>query len=149
MTDELRFSAPASETSFAKESKSLEGLIAKIEELFDCRDGPYQAWVEYEGERLAYVTLGWITEGLQDDPDSAFEKLRNALLHQLLTIREALKREKPILFWRYAPEARMLEDSERDHGKVKYKIYTRVAIPGADWSLIETKPEGAPFPRIQ
>jgi hypothetical protein len=142
------------EVPFAKESKSLEGLIAKIEELFECRDGPYQAWVEHENQKEPYISLGLLCECR--DPEVGAEKLRNAMLHVFLGVREQLKQERPILYWRYAPERRMDEDVEKIRGagrQVTKKIFTRVAISGVDWTKVDCArypiiTDQTPYPRI-
>ncbi len=157
MTTETEFSAPATETSFAKESNSLEALIRKIEEIFDCRDGPYQAWVEHDSTKHYYHSLGILCQSTGDEYLTvAPEKLRNALLHTLLEIRSTLPPDtKPLLFWRYAPEQRIQEESEPLRGRGRRtlsKIFTRVAIPGADWSKVDCAryPQSQePYPRIK
>lgn len=139
-----------SEDSYAKETSSLDGLIRYLETIFECRDGPYQAWVEHEGDRLWYVTLG-----IRDfETYSSPETLRNQLLHSLLTIRGDIlapktlnlmkkmkllsKDDRPILYWRFAKGGRIQEDVEKmDRRKFRF-IRTRVAIPGANWDLIKT-----------
>lgn len=163
MTDERNFSEPASETSYrGKESDSIDNLVRWIESVFDCRDGPYQAWVENTlGERVPYMSLAIMTEG---SDSSCAEKLRNALMHSFILIHDDMTRdlarsvtpaayygqnEKPILYWRYAEECRIQEESDTKRRKTIHKIYTRIAIPGADWSKIDTvKPELEPCKRI-
>ena len=59
------------------------------------------------------------------------------------------------LYWRYAKECRILEETQEADSKTvpidirrpkRHKIITRIAIPGANWDLVDyTKPEGEPF----
>jgi len=144
------------EAPFAKESKSLGGLIRKIEELFECRDGPYQAWVEIDGGRIPYVSMGILCRC--NDPEVGAEKLRNAMLHVFLQIRDQFPADsRPLLYWRYAPDRRMDEDVEKIRGAghwVTKKIFTRVAIPGVDWTRVDCArypivTDETPYPRIE
>jgi hypothetical protein len=132
---------------------TLDGLVAEIENLFECRDGTYDSYLIYEDadgveHHIRYRTLSWISVG------TTFEDLRRVMLDHLLTIAHDTKRRpdnaKPILYWRYAKERRIDEETQRrPFGKgLKLKIRTRVAIPGYDWPDGSHVVEGTSLPEI-
>lgn len=114
---------------------SVEALVKQVEVMFDCRDGDHRAYyTEYneatgECSHYNYVVLG-ITAAGEDAP----EKLRQELYTALFKLKQSCPSERPVLFWRHAVQERIQE--ERGVGTDLHKIRVRVAIPGADFSVI-------------
>jgi hypothetical protein len=102
---------------------------------FDCVDGdPKSYHTTPDGEMYRYVTLGY--RGAELSNVSA------ALRAALQTLRQSLRGSKPaVLYRRSGPEI------ERDFESKDWKIRMRLAVPGADWSNVTTKPEGLPHPQ--
>lgn len=142
-----------------KESDSVKNLEAFVNRLFDCQYGPYQSWVEHEGAKIYYVTLGFMTHApkvrneflLTVSNGNALQLLRQAIMSSFLDLRAQFGEDKPRLYWRYHPEWRFLEEigtSDAHIGRYA-KIMTRIAVPGADWEKVRgfTK-EGEIYERI-
>lgn len=124
---------------------SVAELVKSVEQLFDCKDGDYRAYhtecgLDGNVSYFRYEVLGAIAGG----PD-AQEMLRQQLYTAFRKIREAHPSERPVLYWRHAAEERVQE--ERAEGTDLYKIRARIAIPGADFSVISPilAKEGQPF----
>lgn len=114
---------------------SLSELITWCEEKFACRQGEFCSTYDCSGDSdKRYVTLGLIG----DSKDTVL----NALQYDLVTILG--EREKPELIWRYTTKIEV----EQDEDSKNWKIWTRVFIPGADWSKVRVKPEGEPYVRV-
>jgi hypothetical protein len=138
---------------------SVEKLVEYVERLFDCRDGDHRNahWV-YNPERgdydyLPYRTLGLLAPATVPD---AQERLRQALGTSFHKLRLTCKSDRPVLYWRYAVQERILEDNEiatelKSVEPVKYKIMTRVAIPEADFSEVGNlvKSDGTIYATLQ
>jgi hypothetical protein len=116
-----------------------EELVMEIEKLFDCRDGDYRSFHTVRGENvcdfLPYYSFGFLGKG-----STTFEDLRQALLDQFKELRLEYG---PILYWRYAKEERIQEDTQ----EAAIKIMTRVAIPGIDHRLFSL--EGRSYPEVK
>lgn len=118
---------------------SVGALVVQIESMFDCQDGDYHAFHTVADERgvryYQYVTIGVIAPASIPD---AQEKLRQALYETFKKLRCTCKSDRPVLYWRYSKEQRILEDKEQYAiTATRYKIMTRVAIPEADFSVAE------------
>lgn len=124
---------------------SVAKLVESIERLFVCKEGDHRHFhtaygsdggVSYHG----YQVLGALTGG----PD-AQERLRQELYTAFLKIKEAHPSEHPVLYWRYAAQERIQE--EHAEGTDVYRIRVRIAIPGADYSVVGPilATDGQPF----
>lgn len=130
---------------------TMPDLIERIEQLFDCRDGPYQGFVVHKGLPYSYVTLGWIgVSDKQHSDEEVIYRLRGALFDQLFDIAAPFGPlgEKPVLYWRYHSSERISEESIKRRKYSNHKIRTRVAIPAAGL-LTCAIPEGGNYPRIK
>lgn len=156
---------------YVKPDASWQSLVKWIEANFDCWDGHYGSHADGPNldpdkstideaaadakrrEAYRYVTLAYMT-GVTRSRNPEIQKIsdgnaltvcRAALFADFVTLRSQFpKWPKPILYWRYHESQRM--DEEIDAGvKRRAKIWTRVAIPGADFEKIPSvKPEGEP-----
>lgn len=140
---------------------TIEALVSYIETLFDCRDGYHGAYADNmylscsKDDDYRYRVVGVITDTKTPDP---LRRLRNALAHDFTLLRTTLPtglpEVKPILYWRFAQEERIQEEqdgldyaSRIDHPHL-YKIRTRIAIPGVNWSVLDLPQEGAYYRKI-
>lgn len=113
---------------------SVNGLVTAVEGLFDCRDGDHRAGHRVDTKVYFYTTLGLIASAAVPD---APERLRQALYKAFQILRKTCTSKRPMLYWRYAKEERILEDAEKLNTELsRYKIMTRVAIPEADFSAV-------------
>jgi hypothetical protein len=127
---------------------SIEALVLQIERMFDCKDGDHRAWHaewDYAVRRYQdypYMTLAAIAPA---SIENAAEQLRQTLYTALFKLHATCKSARPVLYWRYAKEMRIEEDSCGPGSVVyeglpvtetKYKIRTRIAIPEADFKVV-------------
>ena len=124
---------------------SVDKLVESVEQLFYCKNGDHRFFhTEYGTDgsvsHYQYEVFGLIASG-----PTAQERLRQELYTAFRKIVEAHFSERPTLFWRHATEERIQE--ERAEGTDVYKIRARVAIPGADFSVVGPilHQEGQPF----
>lgn len=135
---------------------SIAGLVGQVEKMFDCRDGYYGSYHQVGDQTFPYTTLGLLA--LVDTVD-AQEHLRQALYASFVRLKKSCKSERPTLYWRYAKEMRIQEEEGNIHGglhsknavaSLRHKIRTRIAIPEADFSVIDTVvPEGATYSTLR
>lgn len=131
---------------------TIPDLVERIEQLFDCRDGPYQSYVVHAGLPYSYVTLGWlgVTDKQHTDEYVIF-RLREALFGQFYDLAAPFAgKPKPVLYWRYAAALRIGEESSKRRKYYTHKIRTRVAIPEAYEALTRVGiPEGSMIPNFK
>jgi hypothetical protein len=120
---------------------SIDNLVGHIESMFDCRDGDHrgchQVWNVERGtfDQHEYQMLGLIAAS---SIPNARERLRQSVYAAFLKLKQTCKSARPVLYWRYAKEVRILEDTEYGgREQTRYKISTRVAIPEADFNAAE------------
>lgn len=133
--------APASAVEHAPFG-SVAKLVKTIEGMFDCRNGDPRAWHEewVSGDqhvgyrRHQYIAFTLIAPSSMED---AQERLRQMFYTAFHRLKRTCKSPRPVLYWRYAAEERIQEElgvSERIGNS--FKIRTRVAIPEADFSVV-------------
>ena len=113
-----------------------EELVAYVESKFDCRQGPFMAYVPILddsdgipiGSACHYVVLTYISRRGRDDEtlEDHTPKLVAALQQDFDAILMLAGEPKPRLYWRYAPPRIFLEEGTKDEG---FKIRTRIAVP--------------------
>lgn len=113
---------------------SIEKLVESIERLFNCRDGDYRAYHTAYGSDGGVSYHPYQVFGALSAGPTAQERLRQELYTAFLKIHEAHPSEHPVLYWRHAAQQRIQE--EHAEGTDVYKIRVRIAIPGADYSVI-------------
>jgi len=138
---------------------SIGKLVEYVERLFDCRDGDHRnAHAVYNPERGDYEYRPYRTLGLLAPATvpNAPERLRQAMGTSFHKLYLTCKSDRPVLYWRYAVQERIQEDQSfgPDINPVvarQYKIMTRVAIPGANFSVVGNllQPDGAPYATLQ
>jgi len=138
---------------YVKEGASCAALTRWIESQFNCRNGPYGAYVVHGGESHYYVTLSYLAKvkKVKDSKEqsildnNAFEMCRNAMLGDFATLRDQFPAmPKPILYWRFHESQRFGEEINPSPGR-KVCLRTRICIPGANYEKIPSlKPEGSP-----
>ena len=121
-------------------------LVAEIERMFNCRDGFYRskAIEGSDDESFRYRTIGFVGY----DP----WKLRQALIERFRDIQSRCPSQRPILYWRFAKECRISEETEEGspggRRPTRYRIRTRVAVPEVVWTDELHTPEGGNFPQV-
>jgi len=113
-------------------------LVAYIETLFDCQDGYFGPYCVrgHDRDEYYYRTLHPKIEG---NIAGAQQLLLDEMARIFTNIYDSLPKDpKPVLFWRFAKGARIQEEEQkaafgREH---YYGIYTRVAIPAANWRTL-------------
>jgi hypothetical protein len=120
---------------------SIDKLVEQVERMFDCRDGDHrgvhQVWNTERSafDHYPYSVLGLIAPSSIPD---VRERLRQEMYAAFLKLKQTCKSERPVLYWRYAKECRMLEDTEYGgREQTRHKINTRIAIPEADFNAVE------------
>jgi hypothetical protein len=127
---------------------SLADVVNEVEQLFDCQDGEYGPSHRLFGDTVPngpaypYIALGLIATNSTPD---AQEYLRLAMLASFRMLHKTCKSTRPVLYWRFAKEVRIQEETEK--GGQKYKIRTRIAIPEADYYVVgwAVKLEAEPY----
>lgn len=100
------------------------------ERLFNCQDGPVGPYIKLGDEKIVYQTLSY---SAVDEEDA-----RAMFLNDLKALRGTVGgRKKPELFWRSRPEW------------VNGRLRARLAIPGADFTVIDAHAEGEPIPSFR
>lgn len=118
---------------------SIDKLVEQVEHMFDCHNGDWRSYhTEFGlGGRTAgmypYTVLGLLAQATVPD---AQEKLRQALYTGFLKLRQTCKSERPVLYWRHAEAERIQEESFQEESAL-HKIRSRIAIPEADFSVVE------------
>lgn len=103
---------------------------------FDCVTGdPRSCHTTETGERHPYVTLGFRATKLSDAAAAVCRELK-AARESFLAI------PSPRLYLRTEPQAEQCFESK------DWIMRVRLAIPGAAWNIITTKPEGLPYPKV-
>jgi hypothetical protein len=111
----------------------------------------------HEGERLPYVTIGFMTLAPKQSTDvlqsisdrNAAQMLRQAMMKTLLDLRMTVPRGEPgTLYWRYAAGGRFLEEIETSNRKRYAKIMTRIAVPNTDYGVQGVTAQGERYPQI-
>jgi hypothetical protein len=98
-----------------------------IERLFKCEDGPVGAFVRIGDEKVVYQTMLY-TAADEDDAVGMF-------LDDLKKLRDTVRgRKKPTLYWRSLPEW------------VGRRLRARLAIPGANFTVVDVRQEEKPSP---
>jgi hypothetical protein len=132
-------------------------LVEQVESMFECKNGDHRrahsVWDELGGffVEYPYVVVGLLAPTAIPD---AQEQLRQAMYTSFFKLRQTCKSERPVLYWRYAEQERIQEETEQAPGSsvpVRYKIMTRIAIPEADYSVVEAlvKPSNGPYATLQ
>lgn len=134
---------------------SIEKLVEYVERVFDCCEGDHRsAHAVYNIARGDYDYFPYLTLGLLAPATipNAQERLRQAMATSFHKLRLTCKSERPVLYWRYEVQERILEDSgieteSKSVEPVKYKIMTRIAVPEASYSVLGNllKPDGGPY----
>lgn len=120
-------------------------LVAEIEKLFDCRNGMYGAHCMPEEMRPAdsnerqyrYATFRAITRDgdMEVLRQHLFEKIAALALRSRPEWREGATSKKLTLYWRFAVEERIQEETEGSFETMTSwkKIRTRICIPEKWW----------------
>lgn len=115
------------------ETIALVKIASELHE-FNCVTGDPRGYhTTPEGEMHRYTTLGFTGETI----DAVCGALCAAL--QMLRADSSVKLT---LYMRSPPTI------ERDPESNRWNVRMRLAAPGANWTNVTTKPEGAPFPRV-
>lgn len=143
-------SSPASPATLAVPFGSVGKLAEQVERIFDCKQGDFRAYHSVWDEELtgyrefSYSTFVVIAPASMLESQ---ERLRQVIYTALFKLKQTCKSERPVLYWRFAKEERIQEEEGRsDRVGASHKIYTRLAIPEADFSVVEgiTCKEGEP-----
>ena len=137
-----------------------EELVAYVESKFDCKQGPFMAYVEIketlQGERYVdrcpYVVLSYIIMPKNDETlEDRTPELVIALQKDFDTILAGIETTTPRLWWRFEPPHIFLEENPAGSDPITherwhrgFKIRTRVAIPGwypEEVKVLSYKPE--------
>ena len=155
---EQRFAAPRPDPEPAVPFGSIDKLVGQAEQVFDCKSGDYRrahsvwtgnsetgpgGYVEYVYVRLALIASATLP--------NAQERLRQAMYRALLKLKQTCKSSRPSLYWRYAVQERIQEETEYDNEvPMRYKISTRIAVPEADYSVVSEiiSPDGMPIAHL-
>lgn len=128
---------------------TIDALVERVEKMFDCRNGYFGSYHQVGDQIFPYTTVGLLATATIP---FAQDHLRQALYTSFLMLKRSCKSERPMLYWRYAKAMRIQEDTAGVVGAaspfpVQYKIMTRIAIPEADFSVIDrvVKAEYAPY----
>lgn len=166
MTDETSPQSPTPNPLLMEEIPQTVGeMVARIEKLFHCVEGPPMAYFEIplqtraylihretwedgdDFERLVYVALAW--RGTRSTSEAGFV---GAMFEAFLDARVQLDVRfpmeqglKPLLFWRRKPG--ITEYKDVPSGVKWPTLRCRVVIPGATLARYAT-PEGEPIPRL-
>jgi hypothetical protein len=129
---------------------TIESLVEAIEELFDCRSGDYGSFhTDNENETFwRYRTIRYQCA----ETSYPQELLLQAVYENFLSLRKLCRAERPILYWRFAPEQRLAFDKDPRSGS--WQLRTRVAIPEiqrflGEWPVKLFTEEGLETPYVR
>lgn len=122
-------------------------LVANIESIFTCVDGPPRAFFELPIPaevhdpilspvlRIIYQTVNVAMVGDEDTVGAALCTWADSKFHTLIS-KEQMEDRSTVLFWRHRPSLERFTD---DKGRQSIRLYMRLVIPGVDLSSLHAR----------